>query len=425
MDAYVVKNGTLVTDRGCIDCDMVIEKGKIARIGKDLTAPNVIDAAGKLIFPGLIDMHVHLREPGFEYKEDIASGCRAAVKGGFTQVACMPNTNPVCDNAAVVGFILKRAAEVGLCRVLVIGAATKDEKGERLAEIGKMKQAGIVAVSDDGQPVWDAGMMRLVMEYAGDFDLAVLSHCEDKSLSDGGFVNEGYHSSLAGLKGITRAAEEVMVARDITLAETLNLRVHICHISTKGSVSLIREAKRRGVKVTAETCPHYFSATDELILNYDSATKVNPPLRETSDVEAIIEGLKDGTIDAIASDHAPHHNDEKNIEYALAAFGISGLETSFALSYTKLVKDNGLSLLALSRLMSANPAHILNVEGGSLSEGARADFTVFDPDKEWVVDSARFVSKGKNTPFNGMRLCGEVVMTVSDGRIVYSGNGNG
>jgi dihydroorotase len=297
--------------------------------------------------------------------------------------------------------------------VLVIGAATKDEKGEELAEIGKMKEAGIVAVSDDGQPVWDSRMMRLVIEYAGDFGLMVLSHCEDKKLSDGGLVNEGYHSSLAGLKGITRAAEEVMVARDIILAETLKQRVHICHISTKGSVNLVREAKRRGVKVTCETCPHYFGATDEMILNYDPSTKVNPPLREESDVKAIIDGLKDGTID------------EKNIEYALAAFGISGLETSFALSYTKLVKENGLSLLALSKLMSANPAAMLCVEGGSIAEGVKADITVCDLNKEWVVDSSKFLSKGKNTPFNGMKLWGEVVMTIADGRIVYSEGING
>ncbi len=419
MNAYVIKNGTIVTEKECYAADILIEGGIVKEIGNCLSADTVIDAKGLYIFPGFIDMHVHLREPGYEYKEDILSGTRAAVKGGFTQVACMPNTKPVCDNAAIVGYILSRAKEAGLAKVLPIGAVTKDEKGEELAEIGKMKKAGIVAISDDGQPVWDSRIMRLAMEYAGDFGLTVFSHCEDKKLADGGVVNEGYNSSLSGLKGIPRAAEEVMLAREVILAETLSKNVHICHISTKGSVSIIRDAKQRGVKITAETCPHYFSATDDMICNFDASTKVNPPLRESEDAAAIIGGLLDGTIDAIATDHAPHHNDEKNIEYALAAFGISGLETAFALSYTKLVKENGMSLSNLSKLMSANPAAILKVEGGAIKEGAKADITICDLDKEWVIDGSKFLSKGKNTPFNGVKVKGEVVMTLVDGKIVY------
>ncbi|NCA66629.1 MAG: dihydroorotase [Clostridia bacterium] len=419
MESLVIKNGTIITDTDTYISDILVENGVIAKIGKGLTADKIYNADGKHIFPGLVDMHVHLREPGYEYKEDINSGCRAAVSGGFTQIACMPNTKPVCDNAAIVGYILMRSKEVGLAKVLPIGAVTKDEKGEELAEIGKMKKAGIVAISDDGQPVWDARLMRLAMEYAEDFGLTVFSHCEDKKLSDGGVVNEGYNSSLCGLKGIPRAAEEVMVAREIILAETLNKKVHICHISTKGSVALIREAKKRGVKVTAETCPHYFSATDDLICNFDAATKVNPPLREDDDVKAIIAGLKDGTIDAIATDHAPHHNDEKNIEYNVAAFGISGLETAFALAYTVLVKENGLSLNQLVKLMSRNPSAILGVEGGEIRVGAKADITVCDLNSQWVIDSSKFFSKGKNTPFNGRAVCGNAVLTIVDGKVVY------
>lgn len=419
MSNFVIKNGTVVTDKQITKCDILVIEGKIAKIGQNLEADTVIDATGLYIFAGFVDMHVHLREPGYEYKEDIDSGCRAAVKGGFTKIACMPNTKPICDNAAIVRYILLRSKEVGLAKVLPIGAITKEENGEELAEIGKMQKAGAVAISDDGQPVMNSRMMRLAMEYAEDFNLSVFSHCEDKSLSDGGVVNEGYNSSLTGLKGITRAAEEVMVARDIILAETLNKKIHICHVSTKGSVELIRAAKARGVKVTAETCPHYFSMTDDVICGFDTNTKVNPPLREEEDVKAIIKGLKEGVIDAIVTDHAPHHKDEKNVEYSIAAFGISGLETSFALSYTRLVKENGFGLIDIAKLMSKTPAKILNTEGGDLVEGGVADLTICDLEKEWVIDSAKFVSKGKNTPFNGQKVFGKVIMTIIDGCVVY------
>lgn len=422
MSKLLIKGGTAVLPEGEKVCDILVDGDKIVRITKNVEdkAAKVIDAKGLHVFPGLIDMHVHLREPGFEYKEDIASGSAAAVRGGFTQVCCMPNTQPVCDNAAVVGYIIARAKEVGLCKVRPIGAITKGEQGETLAEIGKMKEAGAVALSDDGKPVLSARMMRLGMEYASDFGLICLSHCEDKSLADGGCVNEGYNSTLAGLKGIPRAAEEVMIAREIVLAETLGKRVHICHVSTKGGVRLLRDAKARGVAVTAETCPHYFALTDDIILSYDANTKVNPPVREAEDVEAIKEGLKDGTLDCIVTDHAPHHADEKNVEYDLAAFGISGIETSFSLSYTHLVKGGVLTLGQLAERMSGAPARILGLEGGALKEGGVADIMLADLNEKYVIDSRKFVSKGKNTPFNGSEVYGRVKATIVDGKVRFS-----
>ena len=422
MSKLLIKGGTAVLPEGEKVCDILVDGDKIVRIAENVEdkAAKVIDAKGLHVFPGLIDMHVHLREPGFEYKEDIASGSAAAVRGGFTQVCCMPNTQPVCDNAAVVGYIIARAKEVGLCKVRPIGAITKGEQGETLAEIGKMKEAGAVALSDDGKPVPSARMMRLGMEYASDFGLICLSHCEDKSLADGGCVNEGYNSTLAGLKGIPRAAEEVMIAREIVLAETLGKRVHICHVSTKGGVRLLRDAKARGVAVTAETCPHYFALTDDIILSYDANTKVNPPVREAEDVEAIKEGLKDGTLDCIVTDHAPHHADEKNVEYDLAAFGISGIETSFSLSYTHLVKGGVLTLGQLTERMSGAPARILGLEGGALKEGGVADIMLADLNEKYVIDSRKFVSKGKNTPFNGSEVYGRVKATIVDGKVRFS-----
>lgn len=421
MRKLLIKGGQVVFADEVKAADILLENGKIAKIGKNLKADGaeVVDAAGLTVFPGLIDMHVHLREPGFEYKEDIASGSAAAVAGGFTQVCCMPNTDPVCDNAAVVGYIAARAKEVGLCKVRPIGAITRGEKGETLSEMGKMKDAGAVAVSDDGKPVANARMMRLAMEYASDFGLICLSHCEDKDLVDGGVVNEGYNSTLAGLKGIPRAAEEIMIAREIILAETLHKRAHICHVSTKGGVQLLREAKARGVQITAETCPHYFTLTDDVVTSFDANTKVNPPIREAEDVAAIKEGLRDGTLDCIVTDHAPHHVDEKNVEYNLAAFGISGIETSFSLSYTYLVKGGVLSLPELADRMSAEPARILHLEGGKIAEGEVADLMLADLKAEYVIDGKKFVSKGKNTPFGGMKVSGKVVCTIVDGDVKY------
>ena len=421
MSKLLIKGGKLVFTDGVREGDILADGGKIIKIGQGLedAGAEVVDARGLHVFPGLIDMHVHLREPGFEYKEDIASGSAAAVHGGFTQVCCMPNTQPVCDNAAVVGYIVARSKEVGLCKGRPIGAITKGEAGESLAEMGKMKDAGAVAVSDDGRPVSDARMMRLAIEYASDFGLLCLSHCEDKSLVDGGVVNEGYNSTLAGLKGIPRAAEEIMLAREIILAETLGKRVHICHVSTKGGVQLLREAKARGVRVTAETCPHYFTLTDDAIVTYDANTKVNPPIREAEDVAAIREGLCDGTLDCIVTDHAPHHRDEKSGEYNLAAFGISGIETSFSLSYTALVKGGVLTLEQLADRMSAAPARILGLEGGSLKEGGVADIMLADLDEKYTIDPKDFLSKGKNTPFAGKEVYGRVKCTIVDGNIKY------
>lgn len=421
MSKLLIKGGTAVFADKCEVCDILVDGKKIVKIAKNVEekGAKVIDAKGLHVFPGLIDLHVHLREPGFEYKEDIASGSAAAVRGGFTQVCCMPNTDPVCDNAAVVGYIVARGREVNLCKVRPIGAITKGEKGEQLAEIGKMKEAGAVAISDDGRPVANARIMRLAMEYASDFGLICLSHCEDKDLVDGGVVNEGYNSTLAGLKGIPRAAEEIMLAREIILAETLGKRAHICHVSTKGGVQLLREAKKRGVAITAETCPHYFTLTDDVIMSFDANTKVNPPIREAEDVAAIKEGLKDGTLDCIVTDHAPHHKDEKNVEYNLAAFGISGIETSFSLSYTYLVKAGVLTLEQLADRMSTAPARILGLEGGALAEGAVADIMLADLNAKYVIDSKEFVSKGKNTPFNGTEVYGKVCCTIVDGDVKY------
>ena len=420
----LIKNGTIVLKDKEIKADLLAENGKIAKIAEKINLPagtgcEIIDASGKHVIAGIIDMHVHLREPGFEGKEDISSGCRAAVAGGVTQVCCMPNTNPVCDNAVVVSYIKNRAKEVDLCKVNPIGAITRGQNGEALAEIGKMKSAGAVAISDDGKSVANSYIMRLAMEYANDFNIKCLCHCEDNNLVNGGVVNEGYNSTLCGLKGSPRAAEDIMIARDIALSESLNIPVHICHVSTYSGVELIKSAKQRGVKVTAETCPHYFILTDDIITDFNTNTKVNPPVREERDKNAIIAGLKDGTLDCIVTDHAPHSLKDKQVEYNLAAFGISGIETSFALSYTYLVKSGAMSLPQLMQKMSSAPAEILGLEGGALAEGATADFAIVDLSKKYVIDGNKFVSKGKNTPFNGFEVYGAVVYTVVNGKIKY------
>ena len=418
----IIKNGSVIFKDTVEKKDIRVLGGKIEKIADKLSpeqGEEVIDATGLHVFPGLIDMHVHLREPGFEYKEDIESGSKAAVKGGFTQICCMPNTQPVADNKVVISYIRHRGEEVGLCKNRPIGAITKGEEGEQMADIGEMKKAGAVAISDDGKTVKSSRLMRLAMEYASGFNMRCLCHCEDKELADGGVVNEGYNSTLAGLKGIPRAAEDVVIAREICLSESLGVPVHICHVSTYSGVRMIRDAKRAGVKVTAETCPHYFAATDDVITGFDTNTKVNPPIREEKDRLAIIEGLKDGTIDAIVTDHAPHHANDKNVEYNLAAFGISGIETSFGFAVTYLYKTGILTLNQLADKMSRLPAEILSLEGGKIEEGVPADLTIADLDEEWVVDSSEFVSKGKNTPFNGRKLSGAVKYTIVDGDIKY------
>ena len=417
----IIRNGNVVLKNSVERKDILIENGKIVKIANDIPAngDKEIDASGKHVFPGLIDMHVHLREPGFERKEDIESGSRAAVKGGFTQICCMPNTNPITDNKVVVTYIKAREKEVNLCKIHPIGAITKGSKGEEMAAIAGMKKAGAVAISDDGVAVKNARLMRLAMEYAKGFNLICLCHCEDKDLVDGGSVHEGLSATIAGLKGIPRAAEDVIIAREIALAETLDAPVHICHVSTYSGVRMIRDAKRAGIKVTAETCPHYFAATDEIVRTYDTNTKVNPPIREEIDKQAILEGLKDGTLDCIVTDHAPHHADDKNVEYNYAAFGISGIETSFGFAITYLYKTGLLSLNEIADRMSAAPARILKLDGGEIKEGGVADLTIADLDEKWVVEPEKFVSKGKNNPFGGRELYGAVKYTIVDGVVKY------
>ena len=401
--------------------DVLIDGDRIEKIAADIDAGDckVIDGDGLTALPAFVDMHVHLREPGYEYKEDIESGSRAAVAGGFSAVCCMPNTNPVTDNKYIVRYIKDRAKEVDLAKVYPIAAVSVGQKGETITEMGKLKEAGAVAFSDDGRPVESAQLMRIALEYAGGFNMPVISHCEDLSLVNDGVMNEGFTATLAGYKGITRASEEVMVARDIVLAETLGARVHIAHISTKGSAQLIREAKARGVKVTCETCPHYFAATDALLEGGDANAKVNPPLREESDRLAMIEAIKDGTVDAIVTDHAPHAKHEKEGGLIGAANGISGIETSFALSYTTLVRSGAITLEKLSELMTANPAGIVGIECGALKEGALADITLVDLDAKYTIDKNKFFSKGKNTPFHGKEVYGKVRYTLVDGKIKY------
>lgn len=417
----IIRNGNVVLKNSVEKKDILIEKGKIVKIADKLceSCDKEIDATGLHIFPGLIDMHVHLRDPGFEYKEDIESGSKAAVKGGFTQICCMPNTNPIMDNKVVVSYVKHKADEVGLCKVHPIGAITKGEKGEQLADIGEMKKAGAVAISDDGVSVKNSRLMRLAMEYASGFNVKCLCHCEDKELVDGGVVNEGLSSTIAGLKGIPRAAEDIIIARELALAESLDVPVHICHVSTHSGVRLIRDAKKAGVKVTAETCPHYYAVTDEIITGFDTNTKVNPPIREEVDKQAILQGLKDGTLDCIVTDHAPHHINDKNVEYNQAAFGISGIETSLGFAITYLYKAGVLSLPEIAEKMSAAPARILGLDGGEVKEGGVADLAIVNLDEKWTVDPANFVSKGKNNPFKGYELNGAVKYTIVDGDIKY------
>ena len=396
--------------------DILIEEGKIKEIKADIESSEgmeVVDAKGKLVFPGLIDMHVHLREPGLEHKETIHTGLAAAAKGGFATVACMPNTKPAIDERAIVEA-LDRKARGEKINLKVIGAATKDISTDQLTEMGEMKEAGIVAISNDGKAVKSAYITRRVLEYAKQFNLILIEHCEDKSLSNGGFMHEGYYSTILGLKGIPRESEDVIVARDIALARMTDGRVHIAHISSKYSVDLVREAKKQGIKITAEVTPQHLMLTDMSVEGFDTSTKINPPLRSEEDRQALIEGLKDGTIDIIATDHAPHARYEKEVEYSYAPFGAVGLETALALLNTKLVKEGIISYEELVSKMANNPGDIFSL-GGNLEIGANADIIVFDPDKKWQVDPSKFYSKGHNTPFKGWELEGEVVHTMVKG----------
>jgi len=424
----VLRNGRVIDPAMGLDAvvDVLIENGTVAEmrarieIGPEkLTQFEQIDASGKWIVPGLIDMHVHLREPGEEYKETICSGTQAAAAGGFTSVACMPNTQPVNDCAAVTQYILEKARDEGSCRVFPVGAISKGSEGKNIAEYGELRAAGAAAVSDDGRPVMNSMLMRRALEYAKTFDLLVISHCEDLDLSSTGLMNEGPVSTQLGMRGIPRVAEEIMVARDILLAELTGSRLHLAHISTAGSVALIREAKKRGVPVSAETAPHYFTLTEELISTFDPVYKVNPPLRRPEDIEAIKAGLRDGTIDAIASDHAPHSSVEKDLEFEYAANGVIGLESSLPL-ILRLIREGVLTPLEAVAKVSRNPARILAIPFGTLRKGIAADLTLIDPEVKYAIDVSRFKSKSRNCPFAGMEVQGKAVMTLVGGRVVFS-----
>ncbi len=418
----LIKGGYLVDAKSSTEgiFDLLVEEGKIIEIAEHIDEIGcvVVDATGKYVLPGLVDAHCHLRDPGFEYKEDIESGTRSAAAGGFTSIACMPNTNPVTDSEAVVKYILNKAEQEGYVHVYPIGAITKGQKGEELAEIGELKFAGAVAISDDGKPVKSASLMKKALQYASMFDITVISHCEDVDLAEEGVMNEGYMSTILGLKGIPAAAEETMVARELILAEYTGVPIHIAHVSTALSVEMIRNAKKRGVKVTCETCPHYFSLTEEACSGYDTNAKVNPPLRTAKDVAAIMEGIADDTIDIIATDHAPHHVDEKNVEFSLAANGFVGFETAVPLALTYLVKPGVITMAKLVEKMSLNPSKILGLNKGSLEIGGAADITIIEMEEEIVIDVNKFRSKSKNSPFGGSKLFGKVWYTIVDGKVV-------
>ncbi len=419
----LIKNGRVIDPSQKLDdtLDVLVENGLIREIGKGLAAPagaETIDAAGTYVVPGLIDMHVHLRDPGLEYKEDIVSGTKAAAAGGFTSVCCMPNTKPVIDNKTVASYIINKAKAEGFCNVFPIGSITYGLSGERMAEMGELKESGCVAVSDDGKPVGNSELMMRSLQYAAGIGIMVISHAEELELVGEGTMNEGFTSTELGLKGIPRIAEDIATAREMLLAEYTGTPIHIAHVSTEGSVRIIREAKARGVKVTCETAPHYFSLTDDAVRGYNTNAKMNPPLREAGDVAAIKGGLKDGTIDAIATDHAPHHQDEKDVEFNVAMNGIIGLETSLPLSL-QLVQDGVLTLNQLIEAMSCNPSKILSLNRGTLKAGAVADITLIDPTVEWIVDADKLASKSKNSPWLGQKMTGGAAATIVGGKLVY------
>ena len=427
----LIKNGRVIDPANGIDDqrDIIIEQGTIVEVRpggtgkeKEHGAEQIIDARGKIVVPGLIDMHVHLREPGHEYKETIRTGCRAAAAGGFTALACMPNTQPVNDNQSVTEYILDRARREGCVTVFPVGAITQGLKGEALAEMGELHAAGAVAVSDDGKTVHNSELMRRAMEYARTFNLPVICHCEDLAMTREGVMNESFTSTRLGLKGIPNAAEEIVVARDIALAELTGCPIHIAHVSTEGAVRIIRDARSRGVKVTAETAPHYFMLTEEQVSSFDTTMKVNPPLRSAQDVAAIKEGLKEGVLDVIATDHAPHSSLEKDVEFDYASPGMVGLETALPLSL-QLVAQGIVSLPALVATMTVHPAKILGIPKGTLSPGSDADITVIDVSMKTRIDVRKFNSKSKNSPFHGWELDGGAVYTIVKGKVIKDSNG--
>jgi dihydroorotase len=420
--AIVIQGGHIV-DPGRFNGvgDLVIDDGKIAAIGRDVGVPagaRTYSAKGRLVVPGFVDLHVHFREPGFEYKETIQSGAASAVAGGFTTVCCMPNTNPVNDNQAITEFMLERARAAALANVLPIGAITKGSEGKELAEIGDLRRAGCVAISDDGKPVMNSLVMRRAMEYALAFDIPVVDHCEDLHLAEGGCMNEGLISTELGLPGIPAAAEDVMVARNVSLAELTGARLHLAHISTAGSVRMVREAKSRGIHVTAEACPHHFTLTEEVVRGFNTLAKMNPPLRTWRDLQAIKEGLRDGTIDVIATDHAPHAAQEKQQGFTEAPFGIVGLETALPLTLA-LVEEGVLSLESAIDKLTKAPARAFGLAKGTLAVGADADVVIIDPQAQWEVEPGKFRSKSRNTPFAGWKVKGLVLATFVGGRLVF------
>src|SRR6267378_4358008 len=428
MSTWMLKGGRVVDPANGRDgaFDVLIDGDRIARVGRGVPVDagvHVVEIPGGLIVcPGLIDMHVHLREPGQEHKETVATGAAAAVAGGFTAVACMPNTNPVNDNAGVTEYILKKAAEANLARVYPIGAVSRGQAGEQLADIAELRQAGCVALTDDGRPVATALLMRRALEYAGMFKMPIIEHCEEQTLKGDGVAHEGFHASTLGLRGIPGEAESIMAQRDIALAELTGGLLHIAHMSARQTLDAVRYGKTRGARVTCEVTPHHFVLTDEMLgapVAYDTNVKMNPPLRETADRDAMLAGLADGSVDVIATDHAPHHADEKHVEFDRAPFGITGLETAVSLCLDRFVHAGVIGLARLVELLSVNPARILHVPGGSLEEGAPADVTILAPDLPVTITAARMRSKSRNTPFDGWTLRGGVAATIVGGRTVY------
>lgn len=420
----LIKNGRVIDPSTKLDVmgDIFINNGIIVEVGQNikLDADTIIEANGNWVVPGLIDIHVHLRDPGYEYKETIATGSNSAASGGFTTICCMPNTSPVIDNEVVVEYIKLKAEKESCVHILPIGSITKGQEGMELAEIGSMAKVGICAISEDGMSVLNSGLLRKAMLYAKMFEIPVFSHCEDPALAGSGVMNDGETAALLGMKGIYRESEEVIVARDIILARSTGVKLHLCHLSTKGSIQLLREAKHRGEKLTAEVCPHHFTLTDQAVEGYDSNTKVNPPLRTKEDIDAIKLAFKEGIIDVIATDHAPHHIDEKNCEYDKAANGIVGLETAVALGITELVNQGFLSPMELVEKMSTNPSKVLGIHKGTLGVGQMADITIINPNIEYEIDVNTFASKSRNSPFHGKKVKGKVLYTIVEGKIVLN-----